>query len=199
MFKKVYQFKISLDDIKPLIWRRIQIPENYSFWDLHVAIQDAMSWTDSHLHHFYTYEKKPGNIKYIGIPDDEGFMEVLAGWEENIRDWFVLEKQEKMHYEYDFGDSWRHKVVLEKILPIEKGVNYPRCLGGKRACPIEDCGGSWGHKDIMRILKNGPRNEDEKELLEWAGNDYDPEYFNPDDIKFDDPKKRLKELKKYWS
>lgn len=70
-FSNVYQFKITLENIKPLIWRRIQVPENYSFWDLHVAIQDAMGWLDCHLHQFYVNNPNTGEPMLIGIPDDE--------------------------------------------------------------------------------------------------------------------------------
>ena len=88
-YKNIYQFKIVLEDIKPTIWRRIQVPESYTFWDLHVAIQDAMGWMDCHLHQFETITQKPREIKYIGIPDEEDFgMKVVAGWEEKISKWF---------------------------------------------------------------------------------------------------------------
>ena len=73
--KNIYQFKIVLENTKPAIYRRIQVPENYTFWDLHVAIQSAMGWTDCHLHQFETMELKPKDIKYIGIPDEEEYME----------------------------------------------------------------------------------------------------------------------------
>jgi len=68
----VFQFKITLQDIFPLIWRRIQISKQCTFWDLHVAIQDAMGWTDSHLHEFKVFNLATGKKEYIGIPDDEG-------------------------------------------------------------------------------------------------------------------------------
>ena len=70
-YNKVYQFKITLEELDPPIWRRIQVPETYSFWDLHVAIQDAMGWTDSHLHQFEMTSPKTGSEVEIGIPDNE--------------------------------------------------------------------------------------------------------------------------------
>lgn len=197
-YKNVYQFKIFLEGIQPLIWRRIQVPENYSFWDLHVAIQDAMGWFDGHLHQFSTIEKAHRNKQYIGIPDDDFVTEILPGWQEKISDWFDLEKRTKMNYEYDFGDWWRHKVELEKILPAEDTVSYPLCLTGKRACPPEDCGGIHGYYDIIRISKEGPKSRNDKEIMEWLGDDFDPECFDLLEIEFDNPAKRLRTLKEYF-
>ena len=80
-FKSVYQFKITLNDTKPPIWRRIQVPETYTFWDFHVAIQDAMGWYDCHLHDFEIGKPRTPDEKHFGIPDPDGedFREVLAG------------------------------------------------------------------------------------------------------------------------
>ena len=124
---KIYQFKIILVDIEPLIWRRIQVPENYTFRDLHVAIQDAMGWWDYHLHAFTT-----GTYK-IGIPEecygencDEDEIPTKAGWKILINDYFVHPHQ-LMHYEYDFGDSWEHIVHFETVFEKERGVKYRLC------------------------------------------------------------------------
>lgn len=86
----VYQFKITLKDIEPPIWRRIQVPETYSFWDLHVAIQDAMGWKDSHFHEFAFFNPESGLLERIGIPDEECEGEVLPAWEKEIAHYFFL-------------------------------------------------------------------------------------------------------------
>lgn len=79
--RSVYDFKVTLLDTTPAIWRRIQVPEKYTFWDLHVAIQDSMDWLDYHLHSFRFGKGRPR--WEIGIPDDEGFddLKILPGWE----------------------------------------------------------------------------------------------------------------------
>ena len=190
--KNIYQFKITLEGIKPIIWRRIQVPETYSFWDLHVAIQDAMGWEDYHLHEFEILNPKTGIKDNIGLPTDDWGDEgnILTGWKTPISSYFsALNK--KATYQYDFGDSWDHKVVLEKILPFESGVQYPRCLAGERACPPEDCGGIWGYESLLEIMKD-PEHEEYEERMEWLGGEFNPEKFNPDSIQFDDPKVRLK-------
>jgi len=189
--KKVFQFKITLKDIKPPIWRRIQVPESYTFWDLHVAIQDAMGWTDSHLHHFEMRNPLTGMKEEIGIPDEEDMMDIKirAGWERNIADYFTNDNN-RAHYIYDYGDNWEHAIKLDKILDREEGIHYPICIGGARACPPEDCGGVGGYEDFLKAIMD-PNHEEYDEMLEWAGGDFDPEYFNPDDVVFDNPKKRL--------
>ena len=127
----IYQFKIILDDIKIIIWRRIKVVDSYSFWDLHVAIQDAMGWTDSHLHVFEINNSKTGKKDSIGIPDEDG-SDDIPGWEALISSYFTSSNNEAS-YEYDFGDSWSHKIVLEKILPIDINIKYPQCLAGAGA------------------------------------------------------------------
>jgi len=189
-FNQVYQFKITLDEIKPPIWRRIQVPETYSFWDLHVAIQDAMGWSDSHLHQFEMINPKTGEAVEIGIPDEEWEDEALAGWDAKMTDYFST-KNPTAHYTYDFGDSWEHTIKLEKILPREEAAEYPICLEGKRACPPEDCGGFPGYEDLLMTISD-PDSEEYEETIEWLGDEFDPEHFDPEDVYFDNPEERKK-------
>ncbi len=193
-YSNIYQFKISLEGISPPIWRRIQVPENYSFWDLHVAIQDSMGWLDSHLHSFILKNPSTGEKEEIGIPSDDFIDEIpmLPGWKENISKWFK-EENKKVEYIYDFGDDWHHGVTLEKIMPTEERIKYPRCIAGKRACPPEDCGGVWGYHDLLEIISN-PAHEEYEEMMEWLGGEYDPEAFEPTKVEFDNPKERLKNI-----
>ncbi len=187
--KQVYQFKITLNEIVPLIWRRIQVPENYSFWDLHVAIQDAMGWLDYHLHAFRIYKKDMRKFMEIGIPDDSGYQEgIIPGWEVSLL-FFFKKEGITAEYEYDFGDSWRHEIIFEGYFLKEKGTKYPRCIGGERSCPPEDCGGAGGYYDILKILKK-KRGKEYQETMEWLGGKYDPDYFDPNKARFSNPKKR---------
>lgn len=185
---KVYQFKVTLKGIRPPIWRRIQVPEDYTFWDLHVAIQDAMGWFDGHLHCFEMVNPRTGLYQEIGIPDKdfEDFgREVLDGRRTPISSYFTLENP-KAIYTYDFGDDWEHEIKLEKIVPAKKGVSYPICLKGKMACPPEDCGGVWGYKDMLEVLSD-PDHEEYAQTLEWLGEEFDPEDFDPQEVVFTDP------------
>jgi len=191
--RKVYQFKISLKYITPLIWRRIQVPENYSFWDFHVAIQDAMGWKDCHLHAFNLISPKTGKEVRIEIPADtfieEGDEVGLAGWDEYIADYFPLTNT-KARYEYDFGDSWLHDIEFEGIFPKVSKQHYPLCMAGERTCPPEDCGSYPGYEELVKAMKN-PKHPRRRELIEWLGYKYDPDAFKPSDVVFDNPKKRL--------
>jgi len=184
----VYQFRIELLNIEPHIWRRILVPANYTFWDLHVAIQDAMGWLDYHLHSF----RVVGSEAVIGIPCEDGDdpFDTQPGWELFIRDFFKRH-QPLAIYEYDFGDSWIHMVQLETFQLIEEGMAYPRCLGGARRCPPEDCGGVDGYANFLRIISD-PSDPEHDSMLEWVGGSFDPEDFDPAAVRFDDPARRWK-------
>ena len=195
-YNQVYQFRIELREIEPKIWRVIQVPETYSFWDLHVAIQDSMGWLDCHLHEFTVTDPITRKKVIIGIPTDEeeGFFieETIPGWKVMIADGFS-KRNKKAYYCYDFGDDWQHIIKLEKILPKDKEQTYPRCIAGERACPPEDCGSTPGYEEIVDMLKNPePDNEEYQEMMKWLGGSYDPEYFDCSEIFFDDPEERLK-------
>ena len=191
--QQVYQFKITLIVTQPDIWRVIQVSDDYSFWDLHVAIQDAMGWLDCHLHEFNFAGNK--ELISIGIPDEESDnSNTLLGWEVNIKTHF-----EKLgtiaRYTYDFGDGWEHEVVLEAILSLDSAIRYPLCIAGERACPPEDCGGVPGFEEVLATLKHGKAGE-KKELNQWLKDHtksyypYSPDVFDSLAVQFDDPKIR---------
>lgn len=188
-----YQFKVSLKGIDPAVWRRIAVPATYSFWDLHVAIQDSMGWFDCHLHSFRIRNPDTGETEEIGIPDDEPFddqVQPRAGWDIPLVAYF-RQPGDRADYEYDFGDGWEHEVVLEQVssrLPIGY---YPVCLEGARACPPEDCGGVHGYEEMLKALGD-PSHEEHENILEWVGGRYDPAQFDPKKVRFDSPKKRWK-------
>lgn len=166
----IYQLKVTLKGINPPIWRRIQVTDDTTLSKLHYILQIVMGWTDSHLHQFVV-----GQI-YYGIPDPDDYMEVKNEVRYKISQIAPHEKI-KFLYEYDFGDSWKHKILVEKILQPEPGVRYPICLAGKRACPPEDCGGVWGYADLLDAIME-PSNPEHHAMLDWVGGDFDPETFN---------------------
>lgn len=189
----VFQFKIELFDIEPLIWRRILVPSDYNFWDLHVAIQDSMGWLDYHLHHFEIRKKHKREESRLGIPDFEGMAdmpEVFPGWEVPVHLYFE-ELGMEARYNYDYGDDWWHTVKLEGYIYREKGIKYPVCIGGERACPPEDCGGAYGYYNVLDTLSD-PDHDDHEAMRTWVGEGWDPEKFNKDEVEFDNPYKRWK-------
>ena len=190
---QVYQFRLALVGIEPPIWRRIQVPDTYSFWDLHVALQDAMGWLDYHLHVFRVPGPGTGEVEQIGIPDDdpfEGDKPTLPGWEIPITRYFSRPGT-TVPYEYDFGDGWEHELTLEAVLPRQAGRKYPVCIDGARACPPEDCGGVYGYENLLTVIQD-PTNEEHESMLEWIGGGFDPDRFDPKRVLFDDPARRYK-------
>jgi hypothetical protein len=164
----MYQFKITLLDTDPVIWRRIQVPGTYTFWDLHVAIQSAMGWQDSHLHMFRIGKHRPIIINGNPVDDDFGGGEDdLNGWETEVVELLGMPGDVAL-YEYDMGDSWEHEILLEGIFLKEKRVKYPRCIAGARACPPEDCGGTPGFEHLLEVLAS-PGHPEREELIAWLG------------------------------
>jgi hypothetical protein len=169
---QIYQFKITLDGIRPPIWRRFQVLASNSLLDLHETIQAVMGWTDSHLHEFVIKGKRYSDLENFEFDD------INLEEEMEYRLFEVVSTQgEAIKYQYDFGDSWEHTLVLEKILEAEEGAKYPRCLKGKRACPPEDVGGIWGYQMYLEAIGN-PDHPEHEEYLEWAGEEFDPEHFD---------------------
>lgn len=187
----VCQFLIVLPNTNPLVWRRIQVPETYSFWDLHVAIQDAMGWKDCHLHEFVLADSKTGRPKRIGIPDEEMPDErsCLAGWKVPINRYLTY-GTDPVRYRYDFGDDWEHTLEFEEILPDDGGV-YPRCVAGAGACPPEDVGGTHAYAEFLQVIRDS-RHPEHVSMLQWVGGSFDPQLFSANSVAFDDPKERWK-------
>ena len=192
-FDHVLQFKVTLKGVKPLVWRRIQVPCTYTFWDLHVAIQDAMGWSDCHLHAFTLRDSPKRILMEIGIPSEDDLPDapiVYPGWMVLVARHITLADR-NAEYAYDFGDGWEHTVLLEKIIPRDPSLNYPVCVAGRRACPPEDCGGPWGYRDLLEALAD-PKHKEHDTLLTWVGGSFDPEEFDPAAVRFDDPQERWK-------
>lgn len=163
----VYQLKVTLLGLRPPIWRRLLVKSDTRLDALHDILQIAMGWTDSHLHQFIADET------YYGLPHPGDFYEVKD--ERKVRlDQLLKAPNDKMGYEYDFGDSWEHLILLEKILPAEEGVRYPLLVAGKRAGPPEDVGGVFGYAEFLDAIRD-PSHPEHEEYLDWVGDEFDPE------------------------
>jgi hypothetical protein len=178
----VLQIKITLKGSKPPIWRRVQIASTSSFADLHGVIRDAMGWDGSHLHGFAFEQKQSRFPILIGPPSQDSMIDTLHEKRELVTNW-LGKKAEQCLYTYDYGDDWDHIVLLEKTLPIDPEATYPRCIDGKRACPPDDCGGIWGYYDKLKVLKD-PTDAEYEETVEWMGENFDPDAFDPAAVKF---------------
>jgi len=170
----VYQLKITLRDILPPIWRRVRVPAGIRLSQLHEAFQIVMGWTDSHLHQF----EKDGAL--YGLPDDEFsdsdvFDDTLAALDQLLK-----AEGDSLLYVYDFGDDWRHDVVLEEILPGE-AAGRPVCIAGERKCPPEDVGGTPGYERFLEVIFD-PAHEDHEHMVRWAGGRFQAEEFKLDAV-----------------
>ncbi len=172
--KKIYQVKVTLKNIKPPIWRRLLVASNITLEDLNDIIQTVMGWDGYHLHQF-----KIGN-RYYGESNSE-FADDLEDESKVKLSKAASKEKAKFVYEYDFGDSWEHEILIEKILSMEPEKHYPVCIAGKRACPPEDVGGVWGYAEFLKAVKN-PGHPEHEEMLDWIGGEFDPEEFDIDDI-----------------
>jgi len=174
-----YQLKVTLQSIRPAIWRRIQVPASITLNQLHEIIQEAMGWSNYHLHLF-----EIGAMTYTAPGMDETWEDMESRDEDDTQ--FHLQdvltrSGQKLRYTYDFGDGWDHAIVVEKILPADSGARYPLCVAGKRACPPEDCGGPYAYEELLEALGD-PRHERHEELTEWVGGEFDPEAFDLNDV-----------------
>jgi hypothetical protein len=153
----IYQLKVTLRDSHPAIGRRIQVADAILLPHLHGVLQLAMGWTNSHLHSFQV-----GKLMFAE-PSPEDFFPVIDYRSVRLNQ-IAPSVKDRFVYLYDFGDSWEHDVVVEEILPAEKGTRYPRCLDGQRACPPEDVGGVWGYADFVKAIRD-PRHPEHAEML----------------------------------
>ncbi len=188
----IFQFLVALLGVDPLVWRRIQVPGGYSFWDLHVAIQDAMGWEDYHLHEFSLHDPQVDRRIRIGMLDDEEPFgeDYLPDYLTAISAYFNYRLHDPTAlYTYDFGDGWRHVLAFEGIVSRDEALDYPRCMSGKMKCPPEDCGGPGGYANFLEAIGD-PHHDEHEMLLTWIGGYFDPTDFHPLQVQFDDPGER---------
>ena len=167
-----YQFRVSLVGITPPIWRRLVISNQVTLHKLHMAIQIVGGWWNYHLHVF-----EIAGTEY-GYPDPDGELHHLSSARYKLAA-LPLTSGASFRYVYDFGDHWEHKVVLEEVIPPDQAPPHPVCVAGERAFPHEDCGGVYGYREMVKILRR-PRHPEHQQMREWVGPNYDPEAFDLD-------------------
>ncbi|MEW6519281.1 MAG: plasmid pRiA4b ORF-3 family protein [Thermodesulfobacteriota bacterium] len=174
----VYQLKIVLLGTDPVVWRRVQVPGSFSLAKFHEVIQLAMGWTNSHLHQFIIEKELYGQPSE---DDDWAGAKVFDERKIKLGD-LKARIRKKFIYEYDFGDSWQHEIKVEKVIAAKETIlKHPILLAGERACPPEDVGGIPGYEEFLAALKN-PDDEGNAEIIEWYGEEYDPDHVGLDEI-----------------
>jgi hypothetical protein len=169
--KAIYQLKVTLKDVQPPVWRRLLVPADIRLDTLHSVFQVALGWTNSHLHQFSLRDRHFGDASIDG-----GLEELNMEDERKVRLQSLVGPGQSLLYEYDFGDSWLHSVLVEKQLEPDPHLSYPLCIGGARACPPEDCGGPHGYANFLRAMKDSAHPEHD-DTLRWAGGVFDAEGF----------------------
>ena len=171
--ERLYQFKITLLESQPSIWRRVQVKDS-TLDKFHERIQTAMGWTNSHLHQFEIDGDRYGDPELL----DDGFedFECVDSTVTKISE-IVPKNGKRFHfvYEYDFGDCWQHEVLFEGCLRANSGSRYPLCVEGEKNCPPEDVGGVGGYAEYLEALAD-PKHEQHHDMLQWRG-PFDPEQF----------------------
>jgi hypothetical protein len=177
---KTYQLKIELQGSSPPIWRRVLVPGDSSLYRLHGVIQAVMEWDNDHMHQFIV------DKQFYSDPDFElnAFDDAPGVLDEGKTLLMTVAPRagKVLIYEYDFGDSWMHRIKVEKILEPEPSAgDAVKCIDGARACPPEDCGGLWGYEDMLNALKD-PRHKGHESAAAWLGEEFDPEAFDVEKV-----------------
>jgi len=171
-----YRIHVSLLDIKPLIWRRVELSSETTLKQFHRILQIVMGWENYHLHEFRVGTKRYG----VPDPDYDDPGEVIV--ENKISLSKVLPKAgAEICYVYDFGDNWRHLIGLEEIVPAQAEVEYPLVIEGARSCPPEDSGGIGGYANLLEILID-PTHVEYEDMSVWAGERFNAEAFSLKEI-----------------
>jgi len=166
VFGDIFELLVTLRDIDPPIWRKLCVPAQAPLGVLHEALQTAFGWKNCHLHQFLA-----GDIRF-GMSDVDD--EMFSVDERAAPLGAIARAGSELVYEYDFGDSWEHSIVVERV--TSRGDATLRCTGGERACPPEDCGGAHGYAHMLQVLAN-PRDEEHAEMKQWVPRGFDPEKF----------------------
>jgi hypothetical protein len=169
------QIRVSLDDIKPEVWRRLVVPIDWDLQQLHLTIQAAFNWWNYHL-----YEYRIGGLRYgdVAVLEEDAFEEDPRVFDQNevrLRDFSGIGT--RFSYVYDFGDNWHHTIELEELLFLKHAPKYATCLDGARARPPEDVGGVPGYEQFLKVIGD-PENPEHAAIKHWCGGHFDPEWFD---------------------
>ena len=176
MFKafNAIQIHVSLDEIEPQVWRRLILPSAWNLEQLHLAIQAAFNWWNYHLHEFQIGGLRYGDVALLEEDAVEDDPRVFDYREVRLLD---FERGAVFNYLYDFGDCWRHSVVIEEPLALDANPKHGSCIEGAGARPPEDVGGVRGYERFLETISDNsdPEHADTKR---WCGGHFDPEWFD---------------------
>ena len=173
------QVHVVLDDVTPQIWRRLIVPLNTTLAQLHHILQAAVGWTDSHLHEFDIGGLRYGDIDMLNEDRFDDDAQAFDASKVRLQD-FSRQPGTAFTYVYDFGDNWRHRVTLEKLVAMTPAPKTATCIAGERSCPPEDVGSSSGYEEFLRVLLTPEPEEldEQRQMKRWSGGRFDPERFD---------------------
>lgn len=181
--KELIELKIVLNDVRPLVWRKVVLDPKISLYNLHFVIQKAMGWQNSHLHDFTvddgTRRFGTSDSVHNGFEDEDEIEEADSQFVTLLE--IFQEGYKKIIYNYDFGDSWEHTLTCVGKVERIKGARYPQCVDGSGACPPEDCGGSHGYTELCKVLSN-PKDIEYRQMKKWVGRGFNPTKFSIDEV-----------------
>ncbi len=168
----IFTLHIQIQDLKPEVWRRMTVDGSDSLGRLHHFIQVAMGWSDSHMHEFNLGDMRYGDLKL----DKDGGVGYLD--ERKIILKRHLMEGSEFTYVYDYGDHWRHRIVVEKVEQSDEPLGVAQVIAGERACPPDDIGGTGEYERFLECLSEEPEGDETLQFLEWTGKDFDPNRFD---------------------
>jgi hypothetical protein len=163
----IAHLRIRLDDVEPAVVRRLEVPPTIRLDRLHLVLQAAMGWTNSHL-----YEIRARDVGW-GVPDRDFGDAPLDAAKARLSDILEDVGARSLKYLYDFGDGWVHSIRIERITDAVPGIAYPRLIEATGRCPPEDVGGPWGYREFLDAITD-PRHQEHDERLQWIGGRFDP-------------------------
>ena len=168
----VFQLRLRLEGTNPVVWRRLLVPGQVFLPTLHSIFQEAMGWRDSHLH-----QLRVGDSLYgMHVEDWEEIDEDEVD-EAEVSVFDAFHDERRGVYDYDFGDSWHHEVIVESEWSIPKPLKHAVCVDGENRCPPEDVGGVHGYREFLAAIAD-PAHDEHESWLTWAGGSFDPEAFD---------------------
>jgi hypothetical protein len=187
MTAAIARLKVTLDDVEPKVLRRIEVPADIRLDRLHLTLQAALGWTNSHL-----YEIRAQDTGW-GLPDPDWPDGPLDARKARLIDALEDTGAKTLRYLYDFGDGWEHTIKVERLAAAEPNIAYPRLIEASGRCPPEDVGGPPGYAEMLEALED-PDHERHAEIHEWLGEDFDPNAFDAEPLKAE-----VAALAKRWS
>ncbi|GHE08535.1 plasmid pRiA4b ORF-3 family protein [Streptomyces alanosinicus] len=171
----IHQIKVSIRGSQPLIWRLIEVPSDVTLVELHNIIQAAFDWENRHMWEFSVSSGGQDSVRY-----DSEFETDEANQADEVRLYQVLPEAHTMLYTYDYGDNRELDITTQRIHTSEPGVQYPWCLDGAQAAPLEDCGGIDEYQRLLESLSSQSRRKDREEDRETLVNRGITDWFDAD-------------------